>query len=146
MACARRAVQLGTRTHRPARPFSHCRPHRAWQALSTPPTITLVVDLLGVDLDVVVSIERGRVTLYPGVPPSAGDNTTATRVMPPPGAGLNQPAMLTLRHMAVKQPNDAHVVAAFKRKLEEAAGRMGAIFVHYDPQEGVWLTKLDVWQ
>ncbi|PSC67784.1 polyketide synthase [Micractinium conductrix] len=104
------------------------------------------VDLLGADFDAAISIERGRISLFPAVPPSVGGDGMPARSLPPSGSGLNQPAMLTFRRMAVKQPGDARVVAAFKRKLEEAAGHMGAIFVHYDPREGVWLIKLDACQ
>ena len=99
------------------------------QSPTPPPT----VDLLGADFDAAISIERGRISLFPAVPPSVGGDGMPARSLPPSGSGLNQPAMLTFRRMAVKQPGDARVVAAFKRKLEEAAGHMGAIFVHYDP-------------
>lgn len=48
--------------------------------------------------------------------------------------------------MAVKKPDDPKLVAAFKKRLQEASERMGGVFVHYDPQEAVWMLKLDAWQ
>lgn len=93
------------------------------------------------DLDAVVSIERGRISLYPEPTSGSGD-----RMLPPPGQGLNQPALLTFRRMAVRRPDDKSSVEAFKSKLMEASTRMHGIFVHYDPLQGVWLLKLDSWQ
>ena len=121
------------------------------------------VDLFGVDLDAVVSIERGQIALYrqPGTSPRPGPKSTASTYtgtrqhasstptkgarLPQPGQGLNQPALLTFRRMMVRQPNDRRTVEAFRGKLLEASARMGGVFVHYDPDEGVWLMKLDSW-
>ena len=50
------------------------------------------VDLLGLDLDSIVRFARGRVQLYGG----AGG-----RRLPPPGRGLNVPALVTLRCMSM---------------------------------------------
>ncbi|KAL4457257.1 hypothetical protein ABPG75_012122 [Micractinium tetrahymenae] len=108
------------------------------------------VDLRGLDLDQLISIERGSIDLYPA---PAGSNTNgdkavaaAARKLPPPGRGLNQPALLTFRRMAVKKPDDQKLVAAFKKRLQEASERMGGVFVHYDSKEAVWMMKLDAWQ
>lgn len=98
----------------------------------------LAVDLFDVNLDEVVSIERGRISLYPTTHDSA-------RCLPPPGHGLNQPALVTFRRMAVRQPSDKRIVDAFRKKLEEAATRMQGVFVHYDQDKGIWLLKLDAW-
>ena len=106
------------------------------------------VDVRGLDLDAIVTIEKGKILLYPE--PASGDaspgaaaddsetpaqsrrrqkasvsSTTpagataseppgATAVAPPkppPGEGLNVPAMLTFRRMLVKQRDDSGAVA-----------------------------------
>lgn len=158
------------------------------------------VNLLDADLDDIVSIERGRIALYPkrqeSAPPGppalpalpgpalatarggqarlvsalntpaaaaarrrarlvatlSGRSTAQLVLAPPPkpdrpprGEGLNQPALLTFRRMALRQPADRRTVDAFRGRLLEAAARMGGVFVHYDPDEGVWILKLDTW-
>lgn len=172
--------------------------------LAPTPSPPPAVDLLGVDLDAAVSIERGRINLYPG-PASAGDapaaassanapagakapgRTGAAKAtpagrgpqarraapaaakqapaqaaaqpvtsapgngaprlgLPPPGQGLNKAALVTFRRMGVKAGADAAAADALRAKLAEASARMGGVFVHYDPADGVWLVKLDAWQ
>lgn len=170
------------------------------------------VDLLGVDLDMAVSIQRGRIGLYPNqseAAPSASKAAPAGRAapgsrlpgggkaqpagrlgvagkaqpagrplatrrpaaaaaqpaptttasataidgsnsnrsaLPPAGQGLNKAALVTFRRMAVKDGSDVAAAEAFRAKLQEASARMGGVFVHYDPADGVWLVKLDAWQ
>ena len=65
--------------------------------------------------------------------------------MPPPGSGLNQPALLTYRRMAVRQPDDKAAVEAVRAKLQKASERSGGVFVHFDPKEGIWMLKVDSW-
>jgi hypothetical protein len=91
------------------------------------------VDLRNVDLDSIVDIDKGRIQVYglPGGSPR-----------PAPGSGLNRPALLTFRRMHVKQ-KDAKSLARFRAKLVDHAARMGGIFVHYDPDAGNWLMKVD---
>ena len=48
----------------------------------------LPVNLVGLDLDAIVGIEKGRIQLY-----GVGDSEGA----PPPGQGLNGPAVLLFR-------------------------------------------------
>lgn len=133
--------------------------HPAWR----PPLPA--VDLRGVDLDAAVSIERGRIALYPhrGAAPVPAPTAqvvgrarhaivhTAAAAparpgrLPPPGQGLNQPALLTFRRMALRQPADWRTVEAFRGRLIEASARLHGVFVHFDPEAGVWLMKLDSW-
>ena len=101
------------------------------------------VDLLGMDLDRAVSIERGRISIYPQRSGTAAGKGSSQ--LPPAGEGLNQPGLLTFRRMAVRNPNDRRGVEAFRGKLLEASARMNGVFVHYDPEQGVWLMKLDAW-
>jgi hypothetical protein len=95
------------------------------------------VDLVGADLDAAVVLERGRAALYP-----AATGADARR-RPAVGAGLNQPALVTFRSVRVRDPNDRRLVDAFKGRLLQAAARLGATHVHYDPDGGVWIIKLD---
>lgn len=120
------------------------------------------MDLRGVCLDDIVSIEKGRIQVY-GLPGGAAK--------PPPQRGLNVPALLTFRcavtkelcwicmlimeccklkellpwpcrQMHVKQ-NDAKSVARFRAKLTDHAAKLGGVFVHYDASAGKWLMKVD---
>ena len=103
----------------------------------------VAVDLLGMDLDSAVSIERGRISIYPHRSGAAA--AKGTSLLPAAGEGLNQPGLLTFRRMAVRNPNDRRGVEAFRSKLLEASARMNGVFVHFDPEQGVWLMKLDSW-
>lgn len=91
------------------------------------------VNLLDADLDAIVAVERGRISLY----------GTRRPEKPPHGSGLNQPAMLTFRRMTVRRPNDRREVEAFRGRLMEASLRLGGTFVHYDPEDGVWMVKVE---
>ena len=95
------------------------------------------VNLLDADLDAIVALERGRISLYAPAPGSRPAEK------PPHGSGLNQPAMLTFRRMTVRRPNDRREVEAFRGRLMEASLRLGGTFVHYDPEDGVWMVKVD---
>ena len=101
------------------------------------------MDLLGLDLDAAVSIERGRISIYPQR--SGAGVGKGSSQLPPAGQGLNQAGLLTFRRMAVRNPYDRRGVEAFRGKLLQAATRMNGVFVHYDPDQGVWVMKLDVW-
>ena len=97
------------------------------------------VDLCGVNLDSVIEIEKGKIILYPDS--TAVGTVAATK--PPPGEGLNTPAMLTFRRMIVKQKGDAKAVAKFRQKLIDHAAKIGAVFVHYEAETGIWMMKVD---
>ena len=51
------------------------------------------------------------------------------------------------RRRLAERPAEAFVGSRrwFRGRLLAAAARLGGVFVHYDPQEGVWLMKLDTW-
>jgi acyl carrier protein len=91
------------------------------------------VDVAGADLDAAVHIERGAVALYP-----------LEKRRPPPGEGLNQPALLTLKKMHARGGRGGRGEAAFRGRLLQACARAGATFVHWDPEEGVWMMKVEV--
>jgi acyl carrier protein len=90
------------------------------------------VDLRGADLDAAVRIERGAIALYP---PGAR--------RPPPGGGLDQPALLTYRRIFMRGAPGRRAEAAFRGRLLQACVRLGATFVHWDPAEGVWVAKAE---
>lgn len=80
-----------------------------------------------------------------------------SRPLPPPGQGLNQPALLTFRRMRLAarggggglpaNGSSAHhqLLDAFRGRLQEASQKLGGVFVHYDSEQGVWMLKLDAW-
>ena len=90
------------------------------------------VDLRAVQLDTILDIQRGMVDLDVGISL--------------PGSGLNQPALLTMKKIFPKgDGRHKGVVQAFRGVLLQAAQRMGATFVHWDPDQGVWILKVDSW-
>lgn len=89
------------------------------------------VDLRGAELDSIVSIKHGNISVYPSNPVS-------------PGAGLNQPALLTFKKIFPRGGKSSRTQrAAFTAVLLRACVRIGATFVHYDEDEGVWIVKTD---
>lgn len=90
------------------------------------------VDVRNANLDEIVRIERGRISLYAGAK------------MPDIGRGLNQPALMTLKKIfPSKRMVKIQKSMAFRGLLLQACVRMGATFVHYDADEGVWVLKVD---
>lgn len=57
-------------------------------------------------------------------------------------AAFKADAELSSRKMMVKQ-KDAKSLDKFKAKLKENAGKIGGVFVHYEPESGTWLMKVD---
>lgn len=88
------------------------------------------VDLLRANLDDIVHIDKGSIILYPGMKPQLGE-------------GLNQPALLTFKKVFPRGKRTKGSLAAFKGLLLQASSRMGGTFVHWDPDEGVWIAKVD---
>ncbi len=91
------------------------------------------VDLRSANLDEIVQIGKGTITLYSG-------NKMKT---PLPGEGLNQPALLTFKRIFPKTKATKASIMAFKGVLLQACSRMGSTFVHWDSEAGVWILKLD---
>uniref|UniRef100_A0A7S3XQJ3 Peptidase S59 domain-containing protein n=1 Tax=Heterosigma akashiwo TaxID=2829 RepID=A0A7S3XQJ3_HETAK len=84
------------------------------------------VDVRGLDLDALVAIEDRAVAVYEGV---------AEEEKPPRGRGLNRPALVTLEGVAPPAGADG---AKFAAKVERRTRKMGAEFVGYDAERGVW--------
>uniref|UniRef100_A0A7S3XQH8 Peptidase S59 domain-containing protein n=1 Tax=Heterosigma akashiwo TaxID=2829 RepID=A0A7S3XQH8_HETAK len=84
------------------------------------------VDVRGLDLDALVAIEDRAVAVYEGV---------AEEEKPPRGRGLNRPALVTLEGVTPPVGVDG---AKFAAKVERRTRKMGAEFVGYDVERGVW--------
>ena len=91
------------------------------------------VNLCNANLDEIVHIGKGSITLY-------GNGKMKT---PLPGSGLNQPALLTFKRIFPRSKTSKGSIMAFKGVLLQACSRMGATFVHWDPDEGVWIAKVE---
>jgi hypothetical protein len=117
------------------------------------------VDVRGLDVAAVLTIEPGQVTAYAGW---AGDGYSSAapvdeeRGRPPKparGSGLNHPALVTLRGMRPPPPSNRkrspsssstpspRRIAKFGSRLAEAAAVAGHTHVHYDGD--TWVVKVD---
>ncbi len=96
------------------------------------------VDLRGVDLDAIVSIERRDIAVY-DTKEAAQNNGTVDSA--PIGHGLNQPAIIAMHSVfpGSKSKKDAKTYLDGLKKNAEA---MGAIHDNYDAVEGVWTFRV----
>ena len=114
------------------------------------------VDVRGLDMGAVLTIQPGQVTAYDGWAEEGGGgdlgaDTPRRRVKPRPGAGLNAPALVTLRGMRpppsssskrkAGDPPSARSIAKFGARLAAAATAAGRTHVHYDGD--AWTVKVD---
>ncbi|KAG2489541.1 hypothetical protein HYH03_011992 [Edaphochlamys debaryana] len=96
------------------------------------------VDVRGLALYDIVSISYGEVLCYPD---------PATK--PPMGSGLNKPAELTLYGVFRKdketgmQIKDGPRAQAYEKSLRQMCGRMGAKFLSYKLDGGVWKFEVE---
>lgn len=91
------------------------------------------VDVRGINLDSIVSIERQDISVY--------DDQEAAGTKPAVGEKLNGPAVLTLFKIFPKGGANATVEAKekFLKKLRKANAEMkDADFISYDPDQGIW--------
>jgi nuclear pore complex protein Nup98-Nup96 len=90
------------------------------------------VDVRGIDLDSVVSIESKAVEVY------HKEEEKGTK--PAVGTKLNRPAILTLHNVYPKSGAGASELEKeqYERKIAKKTKEMGASFVLYDPDIGVW--------
>lgn len=84
------------------------------------------VDLRRANLDDAIHIERGRVWIDP-------DYTLSMH------KGLNRPALVTFKKVRARDQSKENM----RGILYRAAARMGATFVHWDPDQGIWIIKMD---
>ncbi|WIA23827.1 hypothetical protein OEZ85_013492 [Tetradesmus obliquus] len=98
------------------------------------------VDVRGVDLGEIISIERGEVAVYM----SSSEGAEPTK--PPVGSGLNTACKVTLTGVMKKakpQQSAAAVAAAFRKRLARYCSEMGARFIDYKPEGGIWIFEVD---
>jgi Nuclear protein 96./Nucleoporin autopeptidase. len=90
------------------------------------------VDVRGIDLDSVVSIESKAVEVY--------HKEEEKGAKPPVGTKLNRPAILTLHNVYPKSGAGASDAEKeqFERKIAKKTKEMGASLILYDPDIGVW--------
>eukprot|EP00978_Attheya_sp_CCMP212_P011334 scaffold27975_cov43-Attheya_sp.AAC.1 len=90
------------------------------------------VDVRGIDLDAVVTIEARDVAVY--------DAAELSGTKPPVGSKLNRPAVLTMYNIFPKEGPSAPTEAKekLKRKITRATTKMGAEFLSFDFDTGVW--------
>ena len=90
------------------------------------------VDVRGIDLDSVVSIEKKAVEVYHQEEESGNK--------PPVGTKLNRPAIITLHEVYPKSGSDATEAEKikFEKKIEKNTSAMGASLVLYDVDFGIW--------
>lgn len=81
-------------------------------------------------------LSAGEVSLYV-------NNTTEK---PPIGTGLNSQCKVTLEGVYKKsksgQQPDAAAVAAFRKRLARYCSEMGARFIDYKPEGGIWMFEV----
>lgn len=90
------------------------------------------VDIRGIDLDSVVSIEKKAVEVYHQEEESGNK--------PPVGTKLNRPAIITLHEVYPKSGSNATEAEKikFEKKIEKNTSAMGASLVLYDVDFGIW--------
>ena len=96
------------------------------------------VDVRGINLDSIVSIERQDISVY--------DDQEAAGTKPAVGEKLNGPAVLTLFKIFPKGGATATAEAKekFLKKLRKANAQMkDADFISYDPDQGTWKFRVD---
>lgn len=91
------------------------------------------VDVRGIDLDSIVSIEHQDVAVY--------EDQEAAGTKPSVGEKLNRPAVISLYKTFAPKGGanaSAEVKEKFAKKLEKACGQMSADFISYDQVRGIW--------
>jgi len=90
------------------------------------------VDVRGIDLDRVISIEHKDVAVY--------DAEEAEGTKPPVGSKLNRPAVITMCKVFPKNDSAStpDAKSKFERKLAKTTKKMGAEFIAYDADRGIW--------
>ena len=97
------------------------------------------VDVRGVDLDEVISIENRDVAVY--------DTAEANGTKPAVGNKLNRSAVITMYGVLPKEGSDAAAIEKFERKITKSTKNMNAELISYDSSRGcgssVCLTLVD---
>jgi len=91
------------------------------------------VDVRGVDLDSVVSIEARDVAVY--------DAEEEDGTKPPEGSKLNRPAIITMYDIFPKDGGasaSGEARSKMEKKIAKSTKKMGAELISYNPATGVW--------
>lgn len=94
-------------------------------------------DVRGLDLESIIQFNRCEVLVY-----------MDESKKPPPGAGLNKPAEITLFNVKyVDKKSGQHLsegpeVEKFEKKLRKKTEEQGAEFISYDPVKGEWTFRV----
>jgi len=88
------------------------------------------VDVRGVDLDEIVTINHKDVGVY--------DEAERNGTKPEVGDKLNRRAVITMFDVFPKEGSDAAAIEKFERKIAKSTKGMGAELVSYDSSSGVW--------
>ena len=83
------------------------------------------VNLLDASLDDGIEIRRGRIKLL------------AHQL------SFHGPALLTFRQIFPRHKFSALEVEGFIHHLERQSSKLGSLFVHYDPEKGIWVMKIE---
>lgn len=91
------------------------------------------VDVRGINLDSIISIELQDVAVY--------DEHEVSGTKPAVGEKLNRPAVITLCNIFPKKGGanaSADAREKYSKKLQRVAEEMNADFILYDPVQGIW--------
>ncbi len=94
------------------------------------------VDVRGIDLDSILSIEMKDVAVY--------QKQEETGTKPPEGTKLNRPAVITFHDVYPKggPESSEEMKKKFDQKLQKHAKGMGAEFIMYDGDNGIWMFRV----
>jgi len=94
------------------------------------------VDVRGIDLDTLVSIEPKDISVY------HEEEKAGTK--PPEGTKLNRPAVLTFHDIFPRNGASASAEAKekFERKIEKSTKSMGSELIMYDVNSGIWMCRV----
>ena len=95
------------------------------------------VDVRGVDLDSVVSIEARDVAVY--------DAEEEDGTKPPEGAKLNRPAIITMHDIFPKDGGasaSGEARSKMEKKIAKSTKKMGAELISYNSATGVWMFRV----
>lgn len=91
-------------------------------------------DIRGLDLDMIVNIEKGGVEVY--------DNEDSQLIKPPMGFGLNKEAIITLEKIFPPENSSELKKQQFVDKLKKICEKSGSEFIDYDRRAGQWIFKV----
>ena len=94
------------------------------------------VDVRGIDLDLVISIKHKDVSVY--------EKQEEMGTKPAEGTKLNRPAVITMHDVFPSEGPQASAQRKieFDRKIKKSTKNMGAEFIMYDVEKGIWMFRV----